>query len=206
MKFHDKNIVSWLVVGLGNPGVKLENSRHNVGFFVIDALAERNGINVRQVKFQALTRKTVIGNQSVLLMKPTTFMNLSGKAVEEAVQFYKIPADHVLIISDDVDLPVGKIRIRKAGSAGGHNGLKSIIRALGTEQFPRLKIGIGGKANPEDSLADWVLGTFSEEDRKKIDAAVERSCEAISFLLSEGVEKAMNCYNGNQRTAEEKPG
>lgn len=193
--FRKKAPVSWLVVGLGNPGAKYENTRHNVGFMTADALAGRNGEPIRRVKYHALTSEAVIGGQSVLLMKPTTFMNLSGQAVSEAARFYKIPADHVLVISDDVDLPLGKLRIRKSGSAGGHNGLKNIIQQLGTDQFPRLKIGVGGKPHPDYNMADWVLGQFQGEDKKTIDAAVARAADAVECLLADGIDRAMNQYN-----------
>lgn len=193
--FQKKLPVAWLIVGLGNPGSKYENTRHNVGFLAVDELAQRSGISVRKVKHHALVGVAAIGGQGALLMKPTTFMNLSGEAVIDAAQFYKIPADHVLVISDDVDLPLGKLRIRKAGSAGGHNGLKNIIRHLGTDQFPRLKIGVGGKPHPEYDMADWVLSQFQGEDRKVIAQAVRRGGDAVECLLSEGVEKAMNKYN-----------
>ncbi len=193
--FRKKAPVSWLVVGLGNPGAKYENTRHNVGFMTADALAARSGEPIRRVKYHALTSEAVIGGQSVLLMKPTTFMNLSGQAVGEAARFYKIPADHVLVISDDVDLPLGKLRIRKSGSAGGHNGLKNIIQLLGTDQFPRLKIGVGGKPHPDYNMADWVLGQFQGEDKKAIDAAVARAADAVECLLADGIDRAMNQYN-----------
>ncbi len=193
--FRKKAPVSWLVVGLGNPGAKYENTRHNVGFMTADALAGRNGEPIRRVKYHALTSEAVIGGQSVLLMKPTTFMNLSGQAVSEAARFYKIPADHVLVISDDVDLPLGKLRIRKSGSAGGHNGLKHIIQLLGTDQFPRLKIGVGGKPHPDYNMADWVLGQFQGEDKKTIDNAVARAADAVECLLADGIDRAMNQYN-----------
>ena len=193
--FRKKAPVSWLVVGLGNPGAKYENTRHNVGFMTADALAGRNGEPIRRVKYHALTSEAVIGGQSVLLMKPTTFMNLSGQAVSEAARFYKIPADHVLVISDDVDLPLGKLRIRKSGSAGGHNGLKHIIQLLGTDQFPRLKIGVGGKPQPDYNMADWVLGQFQGEDKKTIDDAVARAADAVECLLADGIDRAMNQYN-----------
>lgn len=193
--FRKKAPVSWLVVGLGNPGAKYENTRHNVGFMTADALAGRNGEPIRRIKYHALTSEAVIGGQSVLLMKPTTFMNLSGQAVSEAARFYKIPADHVLVISDDVDLPLGKLRIRKSGSAGGHNGLKNIIQQLGTDQFPRLKIGVGSKPHPDYNMADWVLGQFQGEDKKTIDAAVARAADAVECLLADGIDRAMNQYN-----------
>ena len=144
MLFQKKAAVAWLVVGLGNPGGKYENTRHNVGFLVADELGERGRFPIQRLKFKALTNTAEIGGQGVLVMKPTTYMNLSGEAVGEAARFYKIAPDHVLVISDDVSLPVGKLRIRTGGSAGGHNGLKSIIQHLGSDQFPRLKVGVGG--------------------------------------------------------------
>lgn len=154
MLFEKKAPVAWLVVGLGNPGSQYEYTRHNAGFLAADELARRGRFSVQRVKFHALTASAVIGGQGVLVMKPTTFMNLSGEAVGEAARFYKLAPGHVLVISDDVDLPLGKLRIRKSGSAGGHNGLKSIIQHLGTDQFPRLKIGVGGKPHPDYDMAD----------------------------------------------------
>ena len=195
MLFGKKAPVSWIVVGLGNPGDKYENTRHNVGFMTVDELAERGRFPVQRLKFRALTNTATIGGQGVLVMKPTTYMNLSGEAVGEAARFYKVPADHVLVISDDVDLPVGKLRIRKSGSAGGHNGLKSIIQHLGSDQFPRLKIGVGGKPHPDYDMADWVLGKLQGEDKKTMDAAVKKAADAIECLLKEGPDKAMNKFN-----------
>ena len=143
MLFAKRAPVAWLVAGLGNPGDQYEHTRHNAGFQVIDALSQRGGFPVRRLKFHALTQTALIGGQGVLVMKPLTYMILSGQAVGEAARFYKLPPHQVLIISDDVDLPLGKLRIRKGGSAGGHNGLKSVIQHLGTDQFPRLKVGVG---------------------------------------------------------------
>lgn len=188
--------VQWLVVGLGNPGPKYEWTRHNMGFLVIDQLADRADIPVQKLKFQALTNTALIGGQSVLLMKPTTYMNLSGQAVGQAARFYKIPPERVLVISDDVALPQGKLRIRRSGSAGGHNGLKDIIAHLGSDQFPRVKVGVGGKPHPDSDMADWVLSTFTGEDRKAMEEAIDRAADAVTCLLEQGVDKAMAKYNG----------
>ena len=195
MLFQKKAPVTWLVVGLGNPGEQYENTRHNAGFRVIDELADRGDFPVQRLKFRALTNTAVIGGQGVLVMKPVTYMNLSGEAVGEAARFYKLPPDHVLVISDDVDLPLGKLRIRKGGSAGGHNGLKSIIQHLGTDQFPRLKVGVGGKPHPDYDMADWVLGKLQGDDKKAMDEAAHRAAQAVECLLAQGLDKAMNQYN-----------
>ena len=188
--------VTWLVVGLGNPGDKYENTRHNVGFLTVDQIAEQLRVPVQKLKYRALTNTVELGGQKVLLMKPVTYMNLSGEAVGEAARFYKIPPEHVLVISDDVSLPLGRLRVRKGGSAGGHNGLKSIIQHLGTDQFPRVKIGVGEKPHPDYDMADWVLSKFTGEDLKTITAAVERAAKAVECLIAEGPDKAMNRFNG----------
>ncbi len=188
--------VEWLLVGLGNPGDKYDNTRHNVGFAAIDQLAEELRVPVQKLKYRALTQSVELGGAKVLLMKPITYMNLSGEAVGEAARFFKIPADHVLVLSDDVSLPVGKLRIRKGGSAGGHNGLKSIIQHLGTDQFPRVKIGVGEKPHPDYDMADWVLGKFAGEDLKTITQAIERAGKAAECYIQDGPDKAMNKFNG----------
>ena len=188
--------VDWLLVGLGNPGDQYENTRHNVGFLVADELAERHNIPVQRLKFRALTNTVTIGDRKVLLMKPVTYMNLSGEAVREAAAFYKIPPERVLVISDEVSLAPGKIRVRRSGSAGGHNGLKNIIAHLGTDQFPRIRLGVGQKPHPDYDMADWVLGKFQGEDKKAVEAAVKKAADAAECLIREGVDKAMNQYNG----------
>ena len=187
---------TWLVVGLGNPGDKYENTRHNVGFMVADELAERQKVPVQRLKFKALTNLVTISGEKVLLMKPVTYMNLSGEAVGQAADFYKIPPDHVLVISDDTALAPGRLRIRKGGSAGGHNGLKKIILHLGTDQFPRVRVGVGEKPHPDYDLADWVLGKFVGEDKKTMDQAVKRAADAVECLIQEGPDRAMNRFNG----------
>ena len=186
----------WLLVGLGNPGTQYENTRHNVGFLVADELAERQNAPIQRLKFKALTNLLTISGEKVLVMKPVTYMNLSGEAVVEAARFYKLPPERVLVISDDVSLPVGKLRIRKGGSAGGHNGLKSIIQHLGTDQFPRIKVGVGQKPHPDYDMADWVLSKFAGEDLKTITEAIRKAADAVECLIQEGPDKAMNRFNG----------
>lgn len=195
MFFGKSNSVEWLVVCLGNVGDQYDNTRHNIGFEVADELAERKNIPVQKLKHKALTNTTEIGGKKVLLMKPVTYMNLSGEAAGEAARFYKIPPERVLVVCDDVALPAGKLRIRKGGSAGGHNGLKSLIQHLGTDQFPRVRIGVGQKPHPDYDMADWVLGKFQGEDRKTMDAAVKRAADAVECLLREGADRAMNQFN-----------
>ena len=185
----------WLIVGLGNPGVAYENTRHNIGFQVLDALGERQKKPIQRLKFKALTNLFTISGEKVLVMKPVTYMNLSGEAVRPAADFYKIPPERILVVSDDTALPAGRLRIRKGGSAGGHNGLKSIIQHLGSDQFPRLKVGVGGKPHPDYDMADWVLGKLQGEDKKVMDEAVRRAADGVECLLGEGAQRAMNRFN-----------
>ena len=192
----DSGGVSWLLVCLGNPGDKYENTRHNVGFMVADEVAERQRKPIQRLKFKALTNVLTISGEKVLVMKPITYMNLSGEAVRQAADFYKIPPDRVLVVSDDTALPVGRLRIRVKGSAGGHNGLKNIIQHLGTDQFPRLRVGVGEKPHPDYDMADWVLGKFVGEDKKAIDAAVKRAADAIECILDQGIDRGMGKFNG----------
>ncbi|NBI08764.1 aminoacyl-tRNA hydrolase [Colidextribacter sp. OB.20] len=192
----DAGGVSWLLVCLGNPGDKYENTRHNVGYMVADEMAGRQGKPIQRLKFKALTNILTISGEKVLVMKPITYMNLSGEAVRPAADFYKIPPERVLVVSDDTALPVGKLRIRQKGSAGGHNGLKNIIQHLGTDQFPRLRVGVGEKPHPDYDMADWVLGRFQGEDKKAIDAAVKRAADAIECILAQGIDRGMGRFNG----------
>lgn len=187
--------VDWLVVCLGNIGDTYDNTRHNVGFMVADELAERGRIPIQRLKFKALTNTLPLGGSKVLLMKPTTFMNLSGEAAREAAAFYKIPPERVIVVSDDVSLPVGKLRLRKSGSAGGHNGLRSLMAQLGSDQFPRVRVGVGEKPHPDYDLADWVLGRFVGEDKKLIGEAVRRAADAVESVIHDGMDKAMNRFN-----------
>lgn len=195
MLFQKKPPVSWLIVGLGNPGDQYDGTRHNAGFLAVDALARQGRFSVSRVKFKALTAQAEVGGRGALVMKPTTYMNLSGEAVGEAARFYKLPPERVLVLSDDVDLPLGRLRIRAKGSAGGHNGLKSIIQHLGTDQFPRIKLGVGGKPHPDYDLADWVLGRLQGEDRRVMDEAAVRAAQAVECLLRDGIQTAMNRFH-----------
>ena len=185
--------VSWLLVGLGNPGSKYEITRHNMGFLAVDGLARRKGFRFNKLRFRAWTAEWMVNGEKVLVMKPQTYMNLSGEAVGEAARFYKIPADHVIVISDDISLPLGKLRVRGNGSAGGHNGLKNIIAHLGTDAFPRVKVGVGA---PEHDIVDWVIGPFTANERKVIDGVLDRALGAAECIITDGVSAAQNRYNG----------
>ena len=187
--------VERLVVFLGNPGERYEHTRHNVAWDVADALAEELDVPIQRLKFKALTHICQVGGKRAMLMKPITYMNLSGEAVGEAARFYKLKAERVLVVCDDVALPPGKLRLRASGSAGGHNGLKSIAQHLGSEAYPRLRVGVGGKPHPDFDLADWVLARPQGEDAKAIEKAVARAAEAIPLILSQGVERAQEKVN-----------
>ena len=187
--------ISWLVVFLGNPGTKYEMTRHNAGFMAGDAMAKAQGAAINRSRFKALTGTCDIGGETVMLMKPQTFMNLSGEAVAQAVSFYKLAPDHVIVVSDEVALPIGKLRIRTKGSAGGHNGLKNIIALLGTDQFPRIRIGVGAAPHPDYDMADWVLSSFKGKDAEDILAAAARAAEAVECYITKGADRAMNLYH-----------
>lgn len=195
MLFKRPGGISWLVVFLGNPGTKYEMTRHNAGFMAGDAMAKAQGAAINRSRFKALTGTCDIGGETVMLMKPQTFMNLSGEAVAQAVSFYKLAPYHVIVVSDEVALPIGKLRIRTKGSAGGHNGLKNIIALLGTDQFPRIRIGVGAAPHPDYDMADWVLSSFKGKDAEDILAAAARAAEAVECYITKGADRAMNLYN-----------
>ena len=191
-----KPTYDWLIAGLGNPGPEYEKTRHNTGFMSLDLLAARLQVKVSKERFKALTAQADFDGQRLLLMKPLTFMNASGIAIEAAAHFYKIPPERVLVLFDDISLPVGKLRIRKNGSAGGHNGLKSIISCLGSDQFPRVKIGVGAKPHPDYDLADWVLSSFSKAEQPELDRALGNARDAALCVITDGCEKAAASFNG----------
>ena len=187
--------VMYIIVGLGNPGREYQNTRHNIGFQVIDAIAEKNNISVKEKKYKALIGKGVVAGQKVLLVKPQTYMNLSGESVREVIDYYKIDEkEELIVISDDISLDVGQIRIRKKGSAGGHNGLKNIILHLGHDQFERIKMGVGEKPQGYD-LADYVLGHFTQMEQEILQDSIARVVQAVETIMTDGVDQAMNRYN-----------
>ena len=188
--------ITHIVVGLGNPGAEYANTRHNAGFLAVDHIARRLGAQIDRARFRALVGEANWGDHRVLLMKPQTFMNLSGEAVREAAAFYKIPPEHVIVIADDVNFAPGKLRVRAKGSDGGHNGLKSIIYQLQSDAFPRVKVGVGVKPHPEYDLAAWVLSTFSKEEGEALAASFDRIYEGISLILGDDLPAAMQACNG----------
>lgn len=191
----DSCVYDMLLVGLGNPGPTYENTRHNAGFKVVDAFLEKYEATLTKNKFNALYTDINVGDKRILVVKPQTFMNDSGSSVLAISRFYKIPTDRILVISDDVSLAPGKIRIRRSGSAGGQKGLKSIIEKLSTEEFARIKMGVGDRPDRTSDLANWVLGKMNDEDKKLFDEAVLRAVKAIDTILKSGIDTAMNRYN-----------
>lgn len=187
--------IEWIVAGLGNPGLQYENTRHNAGFMAMEILAEESNVKIDRMQFKGNCTESMLGETRCLLLKPTTFMNLSGDSVAQAASFYKIPADHVLIIYDDITQNPGDIRIRRKGSAGGHNGMKSIIAQLGTDEFPRIRIGVGAKPHKDYDLADWVLSRFTEADMEKLTPALKNAAEAARCIVSGNMDKAMNQFS-----------
>lgn len=187
--------VEFMIVGLGNPGVQYQNTRHNAGFMALDATARALGIRVERARFHAYCGEGVCDGRHVLLMKPQTYMNNSGEAVCEAMRFYKLSADRVLLLFDDISLPVGGMRVRRSGSAGGQNGVKSILQLSGSEAFPRIKLGIGAKPHPDYNLADWVLSRFSEKELSVMGETAEKAAAAAQLIVSGNIEEAMNRYS-----------
>ena len=184
-----------MIVGLGNPGLQYEKTRHNIGFMAMDALCKKYECECKKMKFSAYVGDAVIGNKRVLLLKPLTYMNNSGSAVGEAARFYKIAPENILVMFDDISLEPGTVRIRRKGSAGGHNGIKDIIEVLGSDNFPRIKLGVSAKPHPDYNLKDWVLGKFKAEDKEKVEASLETAVKAVNELLSRGIDSAMNKFS-----------
>jgi PTH1 family peptidyl-tRNA hydrolase len=187
--------VSFLIVGLGNPGTEYENTRHNAGFIAMDHLAAHLHVDLKTARFQSLCTEAVIDGTKVLLLKPQTYMNLSGDAVCAAAAFYHLTPDRILVLSDDVNLDIGRVRIRKSGSDGGQKGLRSIIQRLGSDAFPRIRIGVGAKP-AQWEMVDWVLSKFSADERKLLDGAAAKCPEAVRMILDGQIEKAMGAFNG----------
>ncbi|MDD3193209.1 MAG: aminoacyl-tRNA hydrolase [Oscillospiraceae bacterium] len=188
--------VEFLIVGLGNPGREYESTRHNAGFMALDHIAQKQGVKIDRLKFKSLCGDGVIAGHRVLLMKPSTFMNLSGQAVQEAAAFYKIPMERVLVFVDDISLAPGSVRIRRKGTDGGHNGLKNIIYLTGSDQFPRVKIGVGAKPHPDYDLAQWVTSRFSTDEKKALEPVLEHAADMAELIVSGRMDEAMNVYNG----------
>lgn len=193
--FFSKGGAEWIVAFLGNPGLKYNGTRHNAGFMAADAMEKKLGVRINKMRFKALTQTVDIGLHKVLLMKPQTYMNLSGDAIAQAAKFYKVPPERVIVVSDETALPIGKLRIRRGGSAGGHNGLKSIIARLGTDQFPRIRLGVGAPPHPDYDMADWVLAAFKGQDAADMEAVAEKAACAVACYITEGADKAMNKFN-----------
>ena len=187
--------IEFLIVGLGNPGKNYEFTRHNAGFLTLDHIASELDTEINNFKNNALVADVVINNHRCLLVKPQTFMNNSGTAVRDIAKFYKIPPEKIIVVFDDISLPCGKLRIRRKGTDGGHNGIKSIIYHLNSDHFPRIKIGVGAKPNPEYDLADWVLSKFGKDDTEQLKAAITKATEVLPFILDGEIDKAMNKAN-----------
>jgi PTH1 family peptidyl-tRNA hydrolase len=188
---------SWLIVGLGNPGREYERTRHNAGFRAVDLLADKLGCKIDRLKYQGLYCQTTYGGRKLFLLKPQTYMNLSGRSVLQLSAYFNIPPQRIIVLFDDISLPPGRLRIRGDGSAGGHNGIKSIISEVGSQDFPRVKIGVGGKAHPDQDLADHVLSGFSAKEEKDLQSALERAADAALMIMDKGVAEAANRYNGS---------
>lgn len=192
----------YVIVGLGNPGKKYENTRHNMGFITIDVISEKLGIKVDKLKFKSLVGETSFSGQKVMLVKPQTYMNLSGQAVREVMNFYKVPIENLIVIYDDIDINVGKLRVRKKGSAGTHNGMRDIIYQIQDENFPRIRVGIGTDRRIE--LRDFVTGGFTKEEKPLLEDAVTKAAEAALSIITDGIDKAMNLYNVREKKEKDK--
>lgn len=193
--FFSKGGAEWIVAFLGNPGLKYNGTRHNAGFMAADAMEKKLGVSINKMRFKALTQTADIGGKKVLLMKPQTYMNLSGDAIAQAANFYKVPPERVIVVSDETALPIGRLRIRRGGSAGGHNGLKSVIARLGTDQFPRIRLGVGDKPHPDYDMADWVLSAFTGQDAADMELVAKKAADAVECYITEGADRAMNKFN-----------
>ena len=187
--------VEYLIVGLGNVGTQYEGTRHNAGFMAVDRLASKYKFDIKKIKFKSLCGEVMLSGKRCLVIKPTTFMNLSGQAVVEAMEFYKIPSEKVIVLYDDISLPISKLRVRRKGSDGGHNGIKNIIYLTGKDDFPRVKIGVGEKPNPAMDLADWVLSRFKKEEYEDFSPALDNAVSCVELIVSEKIDEAMNKYN-----------
>ncbi len=195
MFFSKKSTYDWLIVGLGNPGLQYENTRHNAGFMSVDHLMKTKNCEFNKHKMQAVFGECNIGDNRILVAKPQTYMNNSGEAVSAIARFYKIPTDRIIVICDDINLDIGKIRIRRKGSDGGQKGMRDIIQLLGTDDIARIKIGVGKKPHPEYALVDWVLSKFPQEIQKDLDTAIEKSAKAVVEIVNRGIDSAMNKYS-----------
>ena len=187
--------VDWIIAGLGNPEPKYEGTRHNAGFMAVDTIAQKHHVEIKRIKFKGTVAECSLAGKKVLLLKPSTYMNLSGQSVQEAMNFYKLPPEKVLILFDDINLDPGKLRIRRKGSDGGHNGMKNIIYLSGSDQFPRIKLGVGKKPHPDYNLADWVLSRFSQQEQKELELALENAAAAAELIVRGEIDRAMNLYN-----------
>ena len=189
---------NWLIVGLGNPGREYEKTRHNAGFRCIDLLADQLGVKIDRLKYQGLYCQTTYNGCKLFLLKPQTYMNLSGRSVLQLSAYFNIPPQRIIVMFDDISLEPGRLRLRANGSAGGHNGIKSIIQEVGSQEFPRVKIGVGAKPNPDYDLADWVLSTFSANEEKALAVSLENGAKAALAIIDHGVPEAANCFNGSK--------
>lgn len=196
MFFEKKDADIWLIAGLGNPGLQYEKTRHNAGFMAADKIAEKYGVQFTKRKFDSVYGEFTLGKTKVLLLKPQTYMNNSGSAISAAAKFYKIPTDRIIIMFDDISLDVGKLRMRRKGSHGGHNGIKDIIELMGTDEIMRIKIGVGERTNRDYDLKDWVLGKIPAEALPEFEKALDRAADAAAEIIQNGIDSAMNRYNG----------